>query len=266
DINFAAESSGSPILARPFDNVDTNLRDSLVVAYPGISRGRIDVATENTIRGYDVLLRKMLYYGNCNRVDFVGGYQGTQIDDTVRVGHWLISEDPAGRVPVGTRINSQDIFEAENEFNGGTIGLLAQGYDGRFTWSLLSKVAFGNTKETLTIRGSSTTTIPNAGSATSTDGLLALNSNQGVYTQDEFTIIPEVDLSVSYQLSSQLAVSIGYSALFWTNAVLAGEAIDTVVNPTQIGGALIGTSRPTYTMHDSEFWAQGLTFGLQCRF
>ena len=72
DINFAAESSGSPILARPFDNVDTNLRDSLVVAYPGISRGRIDVATENTIRGYDVLLRKMLYYGNCNRVDFVG--------------------------------------------------------------------------------------------------------------------------------------------------------------------------------------------------
>ena len=158
------------------------------------------------------------------------------------------------------------MFDAENEFNGGVVGLLAQGYDGRFTWTMLSKVAFGNTKETLTIRGSSTTTVPGFGSATSNQGLLALNSNQGVYEQDEFTIVPEVDLSVAYQLTSQLQLSIGYSALFWTHALMAGEAIDTVINPTQIDGALIGASRPTYSIHDTEFWAQGLTFGLQCRF
>lgn len=266
DYNFVAESSGSPILARPFFNVDTGLQDALVVAYPGLSRGRINVDTENTMQGFDLLLRKMLYYGECNRIDFIGGYQSTQIDDSVRVSHMLISEDPQGRVPVGTRIDTSDLFEAENEFHGGVIGLMAQGFDGRFTWNLMTKVAFGNTKESLSIRGTSTTTIPGAGSATSNQGLLALNTNQGIYEQDEFTVVPELDLSVMYQLTSQLQMSVGYSALFWTNAVMAGEAIDLNINPTQIDGQLLGPAQPNYTLADTEFWAQGLTFGLHGRF
>jgi hypothetical protein len=69
-----------------------------------------------------------------------------------------------------------------------------------------------------------------------------------------------------YHLTSQLQVSIGYSAILWTNVALAGDAIDLTINPTQIDGPLIGAARPAHTLQDGSFWAQGLTFGLHGRF
>ncbi len=267
DIGFNASSTGEPILARPFFDADLNAQNSLVAAFPGISQGGVDVLTTNEITGYDVLLRKMLYYGNCNRIDFVGGYQSTQVDDGVHIEHQITSLDPNGRVPVGTQITTRDWFDVENEFHGGTIGLMAQGYDGRLTWNLLTKIGFGNTAQTVTIRGESTTLVPNAGSATFNQGLLALDTNNGVYEQDAFTVVPELDLSVAYSLTNRLAVSIGYSLVYWSNVALAGDAIDSTINPTQIDGPLIGPARPAFNgIDDGSFWAHGLTAGLQGRF
>lgn len=267
DIGFNGSSTGEPILARPFFDADINAENSLVAAFPGISEGGINVATTNEITGYDVMLRKMLYYGDCNRIDFVGGYQSTQVDDGVHVEHQITSLDPNGRVPVGTQINTRDWFDVENEFHGGTIGLMAQGYDGRLTWNLLTKIGFGNTAQTVTIRGESTTLVPNAGSATFNQGLLALDTNSGVYEQDAFTVVPELDLSVAYSLTNRLAVSIGYSLIYWSNVAVAGDTIDSTINPTQIDGPLIGVARPVFNgIDDGSFWAHGLTAGLQGRF
>ena len=266
DINFHAASNGDTILARPFFNIETGLEDSLVVAYPGASRGTIDILTENEVTGFEVLLRSMLYYGECNRIDFVGGYHHTEISDSVQAEHLLISESTSGTVPIGTRIATADTFRAKNEFDGGSIGLLSQGYDGRFTWNLLTKMSFGNTRERVSISGTSTTTVPNGGSATFNQGLLALDTNSGVYERDEFTIVPEIDISLSYAVFKSVEFSVGYSAIYWSHAVLAGEAIDRVINPTQINGSLIGQPRPTYTWNDDSFWVQGLTFGVNGRF
>jgi hypothetical protein len=118
----------------------------------------------------------------------------------------------------------------------------------------------------MSIRGTATTTIPGGGSATFDQGLLALSSNSGIYETDEFTIVPELDLSLSYQVASFLQFSVGYSALFWTNALMAGQGIDLNVNPTQITGPLVGAASPAFTLTDGEFWAQGLTFGVQGRY
>jgi hypothetical protein len=266
EIGYHAASDGNPILARPFFDVGLGIEDAVVVAYPGIARGRIDIDTSNEVRGYDVLLRKMLYYGDCNRLDLIGGYHATEVFDDVRVAHEIISVDPEGRVPVGTRINTADTFRAENEFHGGSIGVMATGYDGRLTWNLLSKVSFGNNRETVSIRGSSTTSIPGGGSATFDQGLLALDSNSGVYERDVFAIVPELDLSLMYNLSSMLSVSVGYSLIYWSDIALAGDAIDTTINPTQIEGPIIGPSRPRYSLVDDDFWLHGLTFGVHGRF
>ncbi len=266
DINFTAASPGNTILARPFYNASLDQEGSLVVSYPGISRGRIDIRTAMEITGYEVLFRKLLYYGECNRLDFVSGYHGTQVDDSISISHVLVSQDPQGRVPVGTQLSTTDAFDVENEFNGGTIGLMAQGYDGRLTWNLLTKLSLGNTTETVTIRGVSTTAIPGAGSANFDQGLLALDTNSGIYEQDKFTLIPELDVSVMYHLTGRLQFSVGYSAIYWSNVALAGNAIDRVINPTQIAGPLVGPARPAFTFSDEGYWVQGLTFGLHGRF
>ena len=143
---------------------------------------------------------------------------------------------------------------------------MAQGYDGRLSWNLLAKVSGGNTRETVTLRGQTMTTVPGFGSAISDQGLLVLDTNSGVYEDDEFTVVPEASLSVAFNVTSLIQLSVGYSMIYWTNVALAGDAIDTVINPTQIDGDLIGPVRPRYRIHDGSFWAQGLTFGVHGRF
>ncbi len=267
DIGYDATSAGSPILARPFYNISLGQEDALVATYPGESSGSVFAENSNEIWGFDAYLRKLLYYGNCNRVDLILGYQNTQLDDTVRAGHRLVSLRGNNVIPVGTVIESEDRFEAENEFHGGEIGLMAQCYDGRLTWNLLTKIAAGNTRETMTIRGQTVTTVPGDGSATNNQGLLALDTNSGVYEDDEFSIVPEVSLSMAYSVTNLLQVSVGYSMIYWSNVALAGDAIDEVINPTQIGGTLIGPARPAYAgLSDGSYWVQGLTFGVGGRF
>ena len=169
---FMASSTGNPILARPFFNADPAVlaEDALLVAFPGISTGTINIDVTNVAMGGDLYLRKLLLSGYCNRLDLIGGYQRTDLDDEVLVGHSLVSQDPAGPIPVGTLIDSQDRFKTENQFDGGFIGLMTVAEDGRLTWRLLTKVAFGNMKQSYTVSGSTVTTVP---------ALPALSTNNG---------------------------------------------------------------------------------------
>jgi hypothetical protein len=266
DIGFEASSEGSPILARPFYNISLDQEDAVVVAYPGVSSGAIQAQSSNEIEAYEVYLRKMLYYGYCNRVDLVFGYQNTQVTDALTVRHRLVSEALEGPIPLGTVIDTRDQFRAENDFHGGEIGIMAQGYDGRVSWNLLTKIGLGNTRQSMTIQGQTITTVPDFGSSTSNQGLLALDSNSGVYENDEFTLVPEASLSVAYHVTNLVQLSVGYSVLYWTSVVGTEGAIDDVINPTQIGGPLVGPARPSYAMDDDSFWVQAITFGVSGRF
>ena len=143
---------------------------------------------------------------------------------------------------------------------------MTQGYDGRVSWNLLAKISAGNTRETVTLRGQTVTTVPGFGSATSNQGLLVLDTNSGVYEDDEFTLVPEASVSMAYSVTNLVQLSVGYSVIYWTNVALADDAIDTVINPTQIGGPLVGPAQPAYSLSDGSFWAQGLTFGVHGRF
>ena len=68
-----------------------------------------------------------------------------------------------------------------------------------------------------------------------------------------------------------LKVFAGYS-LLWVNTVArAGEQIDPVVNVSQFpirsgNGPLAGPARPAFDFHATDFWAQGVSFGLEMRY
>jgi hypothetical protein len=60
----------------------------------------------------------------------------------------------------------------------------------------------------------------------------------------------------------------GYTFLYLSNTMRAGDLIDRNVNltqtPTPTGASnLIGPARPAFPNKDSDFWAQGVNFGLQ---
>lgn len=266
--NYSNASLGNPVLARPFFNLDpgVNAEDALLVAFPGVSEGGINAQSSLDVYSADVFLRYLLYSGYCNRIDVIAGYHRTEIEDDLLISHNITSVDGTTHGPVGAVINSYDRYTVDNSFDGGEIGLRSQANDGRLTWSLLTKISFGNMRQRVTIDGSTTTTL-GAASATNNYGLLTLPSNIGAYERDEFSIVPELNVGVAYNLNSSLSASVGYSVIYWSDIYYAHQVIDTTINPTQVTGGLVGTNAPVFSWADSKsFWTQGLTFGLHGRF
>ena len=102
-------------------------------------------------------------------------------------------------------------------------------------------------------------------------GLYALRSNIGRHQRDELAFIPEVGLNVGFQLTRHLKLFAGYSFLWVSTVARAGEQIDPVINVTQFpirsgDGPLVGPARPAFNFDGTDFWAQGLNFGLELRY
>jgi hypothetical protein len=138
----------------------------------------------------------------------------------------------------------------------------------RGPWSLemTPRIAFGSTRETVNINGSTTVTDSNGNPTTYQGGLLALGTNIGKYARDEFGVVPECDCNISYQITPRLQATIGYSFLYWTSVVRAGDQISTTLDsrnlpPVQSGAA----SYPAFAFQTASFWAQGINLGIAYR-
>jgi hypothetical protein len=64
---------------------------------------------------------------------------------------------------------------------------------------------------------------------------------------------------------------VGYSFLYLSSVVRPGDQIDRVLNVTRIpnfvpGAVPSGPLRPMPLIHDTDFWAQGINFGVEFRF
>lgn len=257
---FFAQSTGDPILGIPFFNPALPGEDAFLVAFPGVSEGSVRVNFTNDLFGTEVLGRIMMRRDQLRRVDLLAGYQFLRLDDDLRINSLVTSTDPLSFVPIGTTFDVFDRFRGRNEFHGGVVGL--QGSMARGCWSLngTAKVGLGNMRQTVVIEGAQTITIPNSPGTTSGSGLFAQPSNIGSRTQDQFCFIPEVTLSLRYHFTDCLSASFGYNLIWMSDVVLGADHIDRVVDLSQ------NTARPAFTFDDTDYWVQGMNFGLHYDF
>jgi hypothetical protein len=176
-------------------------------------------------------------------------------------------------VPIlgGTSISVQDQFRTENRFYGGQVGLRGEMWRGDWFVSGFAKVAFGNSHEVVKINGATTIGGADIVSQSFPGGLLAVGSNIGDLTHNTFAVVPELGVQVGAQLTPYLRAFIGYDFLYWGRVVRPGEQIDPVVNLHQVPSSLnfnpgLGVARPTILFKESDFWAQGVTAGLEFHF
>ncbi|MFO0912129.1 MAG: BBP7 family outer membrane beta-barrel protein [Pirellulales bacterium] len=264
-------STGSPILARPFFNALTNQQDSELVAYPGVMGGTATFDASSQMISASPRFRINLCCEKFNidpcqvapyqgfRFDVLLGYRYVYLDESLGIREQLntlqTSTNPAGFFDV------QDRFDTTNTFNGGEIALAWEGYRGPWSMDVLTRLALGNNQRDVTINGSTTRTVQGI-TQTNPGGLLALPSNIGTYTNDDFSLIPELDLNLGYALTPRLRLIVGYTLLYWTNVVRPGDQIDVEVNPNLIPPASnVGPRNPAFVLHDTNLWVQGLNLG-----
>ncbi len=261
---FFEQSSGNPILARPFFNVLTGLQDSQLVAFPGLAAGNLSISTDSQWLSAGLRLRHVAWRSARARLDWLAGYRYAQFREELLVAESLESGDPAASVPVGTLFDVSERFATWNEFHGADLGLQLWTDIGRWTVELLAKVAIGGNMRTVEINGSTLVVPPGSAASLTAGGLYALPTNMGRHQSTRFTAIPEVGIRVRRRLSHSFIFTAGYSVLVMDRVARSGEQIDVAVNPSQMGnGALAGLPRPQPLMGDSTLWIHGFQVGLE---
>ena len=253
--NQFSDANGNPILAVPFFNVQNNAEDSVLAAFPGQLSGGITVNTSQDVLSGESFLRALLLRGNGYRVDLIGGYHYSQVSDGLDVIVDTIAIDPGGFFPIGSNFVITDRFDVRNDFHGAVGGFMGELRHGCWRVHTLAKISVGNMREALTVSGSTVATVPGGGTAVDDFGLFAQPSNIGTFSRDETAYIPEANLGLGYQLNDCLELTVGYTFVYWSNVLLAGDQIDRVVDLSGTG------TRPAIELRDSDFWVQGVTLG-----
>jgi len=273
-------NAAGAIVARPYVDAVTGLPAALVVPFPGavpadpaLLAQSIQAGETSLFNGAELLLRHSLVCDTFHRRYLVGGYRYFGLIDRLAVAqNNVISTGAPGGYPQLT-VGSVDQFNVVNQFHGGEFGLIERWWHHRWGFQATGKVGFGGTGIGSSVAGltTATQTVLNPdGTTTATvvssspGGVLAQPTNSGNRWSSVFAAVGEVGVAVDYGILPQLRCSVGYTCIWWSQVARAGEQVDATVNPTQFPpGTLSGPAQPAFQLQTTDFWAQGLTLGLE---
>jgi hypothetical protein len=130
--------------------------------------------------------------------------------------------------------------ETCNNFFGGNLGVEAEfKLSKKFILDLKGQCALGTTLESVKVGG------------------VSVGGNNNSSHNNRFSVVPEASANLGYQITDWWRVSIGYDFLYWTKVVRAGDQKDLALTTPPPGGA---------GRNPSDFWAQGVNFGMEFRF
>jgi len=260
---FDRASNGSVILATPYYDVQIPGQTSWLVAYDNGTyadkqTGVLSIRNAQELNFVEVLTHWSMIQ-QCNRnLDFLFGYRYGRFAENLTI------DETTTRVALGDTIQKVDAFDARNEFNGFELGFVSTTRYCRWSLDVLAKLAVGNTHSRVDIGG--TTTVNNT--PVPGGGLLALPTNSVPVERNNFSAIPELGLTLGYDLTCRLKATFGYTFVYWSAVMRPGDQIDTNLNGSQIPppGTLIGVPSPQPKAVMTDFWAQGFNLGLNYRY
>lgn len=277
----ASDAAGNPIIARPFTDVVNGVPTRLLVSGPNAFSGGIAVSTTNRFWGAEAHVSKASFglVGDCSNFEFdlLAGFRFLSLTERLRVAQDSVIL-PGGNsgfngavLLAPTEVRVADLLDTTNQFYGTQLGAAGEYQLGRFFVYGCGKVALGVVYEVANNIGT-TTAIPPGGTPTTVPGgLFALASNFGRRTHTTFAAVPEGELNVGYQVTCNLRLYVGYSAIYWNTVARPGDQATTQINVTQLPtsrafGPPVGPLLPAPAINHSDFWAHGVNFGFALHF
>jgi hypothetical protein len=286
-VDDGAFNSGQfPVLTLPFTLASTGQQSGQILALPGVpiprdgtsatvATGSVAVNSDSEMWGAEVNVRTSLWHDGRSYLDLLGGFRVTDLDETLTInavttaGAGITRVFPAA-VP-GTTFRMADRFATRDQFFGGQLGVAGEFFlCDRLSVGGFAKLGLGATYETVVVQGSTLRIRGTTGTNLAGD-VLVQPSNSGRFHRDPFSFLPEGALNVGYTITPHLRVSVGYDVLYWSRVTRPGDQIDTVIDAskapslTGLGFAASPIARPVPQLKESDFWAQGITAGLEFR-
>lgn len=219
------------------------------------------------------------------RIDFIIGARYAQLKESLQLSKYSQTQRGA-TVLQDENIVREDLFQTQNRFYGGQVGFRTEVRFCRLFANVTGKVALGETEQTVQIDGGSAILLPgqftppgNADPALLPfagvpaflpGGLFAQTTNIGRYIRHRFAVASELDVNVGYTVCSWLRMWVGYTLFDISAVVRPGDQLNRVINPTFIPFrdfiTPFGPSAPTFAFHQTDFWAQGVSLGIEVRY
>ena len=253
ELRLRADSTDEPVLAIPFFDARDDANNALLVAFPGLRSGQINVRGDTSVLGNDVYARMLVCQGSGSRLDFVTGYHYSRINDDLRIRTRTNINEVGGSIPFGTRTRVSDDYQTSNSFHGAILGFLYEAECDCWTMQGLARVSLGNMSETARIDGSTRLTAPGLPPQSTQGGLFTSGDSRGSFSRNEFSTVSEVGLRLGYRWGPCTQLSLGYSFIHWNDVLRASDQINTRV------GA-VGDQQ--FRLTGSDFWVQGINVGL----
>ncbi len=255
---FKAISDGSTLLARPFFNAADGSSSSEIIAGPtsgGPRDGGFVGYSRVELFGEEANLVLPLTDDCGLRIDLLAGARFLQMRDRVDLtatGFLL----PARQVLFGLT----DHFHTHDAFYGGQVGLSGEWAVGRWLLNLRATVGLGGDDQLVQAFGDRTLQTPAVRTVTPY-GLAVGPSNVGSNERGDLDLVTQADANLGYRLTSWARLLAGYTFLYWNNPIRAGDQIDLATNPIPQPSS----NRPAIPFRTDNFWAQGVSVGLELR-
>jgi hypothetical protein len=269
--NFS--STGAVNLAIPFTNAATGAQQAFPIAGTNVDpfstammplpnvldAGSLQLRYTSSLFGYEANLRGVCCQGPCGFIDGLVGFRGLGLDENLNLTATTTGTAFGGGV--GTMLTFGDSFAVRNRFYGGQIGTIMESRCGCWVIDLTAKLALGTTQETANISGATSvlgTALLPGFPAPPANGLFAPGTGIGRHTQSVFAVVPEVGVTLGYQWTPRFRTFVGYNFIYWSRVARPGDQINRAVNLTT-------PATPAFVFRQTDFWAQGLTLGLEWR-
>jgi hypothetical protein len=263
---FESGLTSTSILARPFFDSGDGVQSSWLLAQPNQLQGSVSISAKSQFSSLEALVRRRVFDDCTSGMNFLIGYRYAQLRDELSISDHRVRTGQSAIEPTGTQIDQFDWFEGNNTFHGFEIGFVNEARYNNWSLELLTKLALGNTRSEVGIAGHTNMTY-NGITTTTPGGLLTQATNIGQYQRDNFTVIPELGLTLGYDVTRHLRATVGYSFIYWSKVVRAGDQIDVNVNlPATAGQLPTGAQQPAASFKTTDFWAQGLNVGFEYNF
>jgi hypothetical protein len=265
---FTATAAGEngPVIAVPINStVPFNFQPAGETTFnPGNVPSVITVNSTTQLFGAEVLGLANLVRGCHGYLNLLGGFEYLDLREGVSIDQTFFDTKAPGF------LNVHDAFTSRNHFYGAGIGLRG-GVQWHFVgFELTGKVAVGTSQEQYSAQGSSSATPGAFGLAgiTVPAGALVQPSNTGSFSRNEVAFMPQGQAKVTFDVLRNVRLFAAFDFLYISNVVRASNQIEHVINPTQnpIFSTANGAPAPVPTFNQTDFWATGVSAGLEFRY
>ncbi len=236
---------------------------SFVLAQPGFASGGQTLFASSNLWGAELNALYPFWSNDMVNLTLSGGFRYLNLKEKLTITNM----EHVFTETFGT-FTGIDNFGTHNQFYSGQLGFKAESHYDIFFATLQGNLALGVNEQTVSLRGSSSVSAPTL--ITAPGGLFVQPSNIGTQTRNQFAVLPDVKVQLGANLTQNIRLSVGYDFMYLNNVVRPGDQIDRTINFTQNAiidppGTLTGPARPGKRFQTTDFWAQGVSVGLDIK-